>query len=241
MSRVAVDGYLAYTFCPRGTDYYLRCLLKTEPSRLSVVLEHGRFLTYNPPSVTMTPTSMDAYNRPRYLLDLAANVRLGTIVPQKIWVPTAPGDFQRHVAGAQLQMPIFFVQSTGAIGIPLAWAAGGVTQSLYNATAQAPMGGKTTTHFCLNWPGYGEFTRQVEIQSHHAPISMDRLARRIGSVIDMFIEEKANVNPTDPNWKVSKYQGHGITRNDITIIGMVHVSAGKWMPMLQVNRHIVTM
>jgi hypothetical protein len=40
----------------------------------------------------------------------------------------------------------------------------------------------------------------------------------------------------DPRWRIGQ---NGITRNDIILVGVVHVSSGSWMPIIQLNRLFV--
>ncbi|KAI0313536.1 hypothetical protein OF83DRAFT_1175581 [Amylostereum chailletii] len=238
--NVMTDGYISYTFSPRGADYFFKFLLKVRSVReLRVALEYNRFLVYNQPSVLPPPISMDAYQRPRWLLDFIAETARGTVVPQEIWMPQAPQDHQRHIADANLQMPIFFMQLNGAVGIPLRLAASRTTNgSLAGGTYPALMGGRVTTHFCLKWLGYSEFRRQIELQAHGVPLTIERLVHKIGSFVDAFVQESANAPSSYPQWRVGTHPTV-ITRENITIMGLVHVSAGTWMPILQLNRHIV--
>ena len=39
----------------------------------------------------------------------------------------------------------------------------------------------------------------------------------------------------DPRWRIGP---NSITRNDIILVGVVHVSSGSWMPIIQLNRRL---
>jgi hypothetical protein len=39
----------------------------------------------------------------------------------------------------------------------------------------------------------------------------------------------------DPRWRIGF---NGITRNDVILVGVVHVSSGSWMPIIQLNRRL---
>ncbi|KAI9439457.1 hypothetical protein BJY52DRAFT_1088348, partial [Lactarius psammicola] len=74
------------------------------------------------------------------------------------------------------------------------------------------------------WPGYKEFKRQIptrEPTSVHNPIDMARFARQIGRTVDAFLQVRLPMPPHEENG------------SDIIIIGVVHVSAGSWMPVMQ--------
>jgi len=46
----------------------------------------------------------------------------------------------------------------------------------------------------------------------------------------------ANVHAADPQWGVG---AHGIMRSHIKVIGAVHVSAGSWMPLVQLTGYVL--
>ncbi|KAI0031275.1 hypothetical protein K488DRAFT_71527 [Vararia minispora EC-137] len=152
-------------------------------------------------------------NRMPHVLDYHFPCGTGTVVPQHMWEPLQRGDRYRHVQGATLQCPIFFKQR-GTLGIPLQYAAGGYTDGIESGNYQAPLGDKTTTHLSLSWPGYNPFRQQVEIKdSAHRPITIAKLAEH--------------------------HRAQSIGREDITIVGLVHVSAGTWMPIIRLNRGVL--
>jgi hypothetical protein len=46
----------------------------------------------------------------------------------------------------------------------------------------------------------------------------------------------ANGHVAYPGWEVG---AHGITQNHVKIIGAVHVSAGSWMPIMQLTGYVL--
>jgi hypothetical protein len=79
------------------------------------------------------------------LLDRAV-VNRGTVVPQKMWSPNTIIDQKQHVEEVVLQMPIFFEDANGRLGLPLETAAAGRCHGIRNAHKFAPLGDKSTTH-----------------------------------------------------------------------------------------------
>jgi hypothetical protein len=81
---------------------------------------------------------------------------MGTVIPQARWSPDNATDYRNHVAAAVLQMPIFFMQKDGILGLSLADAINGRCQTLRDARMLAQLGGKTTTHIRIavrdRWP-----------------------------------------------------------------------------------------
>ena len=115
----------------------------------------------------------------------------------------------QYVVNQELQMPIFFTQENGDLGLSLDDAMNGRCQTLRDAQMQAHLGGRTTTHICIKvcscrsgatvesaltvlgkWLGYYEFKRQVQIRDEtaaHNPITIGKFAHHIGRSVDAFI------------------------------------------------------
>ena len=50
-------------------------------------------------------------------------------------------------------------------------------------------------------------------------------------------QEAQRIHGDDPNWRVGT---SGITKEDVILIGVVHVSQGSWQPILQLNRFVLS-
>ena len=70
----------------------------------------------------------------------------GTVVPQSLWSPSSVDDTIRLVHDAELQMPIFFLDTDGRLGLPLDDAVMGQCDNLLNGQLPAPLGPQKTTH-----------------------------------------------------------------------------------------------
>lgn len=70
----------------------------------------------------------------------------GTVVPQSLWIPSNVTDRTRHVQDAELQLPIFFLNMDGRLGLPLDAAVIGRCDTLSNAQFPAPLGPQVTTY-----------------------------------------------------------------------------------------------
>jgi len=90
-----------------------------------------------------------------WLLDYSV-MSIGTVVPQSLWSPRNVTDFRQYVTEAPLQLPIFFTQENGFLGLSLDDAFHGRCQTLRDARMQAHLGGKYTTYIrilvCSRWP-----------------------------------------------------------------------------------------
>jgi len=174
-------------------------------------------------------------------------------------------DHRRHVEDATLQPPVFFVnRQSGRVGFWLPDILRGrdhdLLNGLLNGGGAAPLGGKSTTHVRINvsshffllvannliyvrhctsqWPGYADWKRQIPAKDEtrdRNPITLARFMKHVGTSVDKFIDRKANDQVTDPMWRIGT---HGITQDHVKIIGAVHVSAGSWMPILQLTVYL---
>ena len=68
------------------------------------------------------------------------------MVPQTMWSPRSAIDRRQHIEMGKLQMPIFFDDKDGGLGLSLAALIGGQSHVLRDANVPAPLGEKTTTH-----------------------------------------------------------------------------------------------
>ncbi|KAI9459030.1 hypothetical protein F5148DRAFT_983583 [Russula earlei] len=176
----------------------------------------------------------DNFNHPLWILDFIPSPAC-LVVPQKMWTPPNQSDWRRYVEQAVLRMPVFFVQHNGAIGLPLTRAVIGDTAALSCAERAAPVGNGHSTQIRIAWPGYESWERQIQIRDQTRDrnmITLERFAKLVASVVDRFLTHAANAHTYNPNWRVGP---GGITRNDVVLVGTVQVSAGGWMPILQVS------
>jgi hypothetical protein len=142
------DSYISYTFTPQAAEVYLAYLFKTEPGRVKPFHQQDAFFVWNqPPIFTLPPIMLQPRGQPHlspaWLLDFAIKPG-GSVVPQQIWFPQAQGDWRRYVEQAQLQMPLFFINANGSLGVPVVNAAAG-QMTLRGGNDTAPFGDRTTT------------------------------------------------------------------------------------------------
>ncbi|KAH9055024.1 hypothetical protein EDB87DRAFT_1795435 [Lactarius vividus] len=151
-----------------------------------------------------------------------------------MWSPCSALDRRRHVERAQLQMPIFFEGEDQRLGISLTVSTGGRCHSLRNANHPAPLGQKSSTYIRIAWPGYKEFNRQVLTREP------TNFARQIGRTVDAFLQAR-ELDPgcVDARHELWRIGPGGVQSCDILIIGAVHVSAGSWMPIIQLNHFLM--
>jgi hypothetical protein len=92
--------------------------------------------------------------------------------------------------------------------------------------------------------------------SAHSTISLEKLAKRVANAVCHFLDVSlsnmfchsngsltvrqvvAQVQCRDPAWQVGG--PNGIKKDNVILIGLVHVSQGSWQPILQLDRYIIT-
>ncbi|KAF8274597.1 hypothetical protein EI94DRAFT_1825553 [Lactarius quietus] len=237
-----IDGYISQSFqSRRAQEYFLNLLKITSIPAIetwSYPDREGHFFVVGYAIRHVLDHPSDASR----LLDRTV-VNRGTVVPQTMWCPHAATDKRQYVEEAVLHMPIFFEGVDGKLGLSLEASAMGRCNGLRNAQQFAPLGNKSMTCIRIIWPGYKEFKRQVQTRDEtieHNPITLSRFAQHIGRSVDAFLKTRQPVLGTSDNrhekWRIGP---RGIQPSDIIVIGAIHVSAGSWMPILQLNRYIL--
>src|SRR6266702_536250 len=153
-SDVVADGFVARTFSPEDANNYFTLLLRTPSFQhflryYGIVYHQGAwYITHNANLVQGTSPGVPLQTTP--LLDYSSRTTHGTVVPQRRWTPTDEVDLRRHVDGATLELPIFFVNRNGGIGFSLPDILRGRDRDLHNAEKFAPLGGSATVQIRIN-------------------------------------------------------------------------------------------
>ncbi|KAI9439236.1 hypothetical protein H4582DRAFT_125817 [Lactarius indigo] len=242
---VLIDGFVARTFTHEDANNYFMLLLRTPPSQYfleyyGIVYDQGAWhITHNVNSVQGASPDVPLQTTP--LLDHSIGETYGTVVPQLRWTPAHEVDVG-HIEEAVLQLPIFFVNHNGSIGFGLSDILRGCDRDLHNASGFAPLGGKTTTHIRIKWPGYGPWSLQIATRDGtHArnPITLARFMKLVGISVDKFFRDCVlNIHVgTDSQWQIGIHGG--IMQEEVKIVGVVQVSAGSWMPVMQLTRYVI--
>ena len=148
---ILVDGFIASMFASGDSSHYFTHLLRTQHffQYYGIVYHRGAwFITHNVNLVQGNSPGVPFQTTP--LLDHSIGATYGTVVPQRRWMPADEVDVRRHVQGAVLQLPVFFVNRNGSIGFPLLDILRGCDRDLHNANDFATLGGVTTTHIRIN-------------------------------------------------------------------------------------------
>jgi hypothetical protein len=145
---ILIDGYIANTLLPQGTEYYLsqfiNCL-EHEPGSAIVPYASG-WIVQRPSAPSATTTTYPQAFQPafeskglsaekklkaqqrRELFDCEANLDTGTVVPQPTQIKPC------KLTG--LLTPVFFIMRNGFLGVPYKNLS--ASKFLYNATAHVP-------------------------------------------------------------------------------------------------------
>jgi len=238
-----VDGFIAQTFSPRDAYNFFILLLRTphflQQYRVSYSQSHTQGvwrIIHRVPSPSPGAPSQDV----SLPLDYSIKITQGTVVPQRRWTPADEVDIRRHVEEATLQLPVFFVNRNGAVGFLLSDILQGRDHELHNRDSQASLGGKSTTHIRINWPGYAYWRRQIPTRDEtylRNPITVGRFMRHVATSVNNFMTHCSTNGPgADPRWRIGL---QGIMQSHIKIIGAVHVSAGSWQPIVQLTGYVL--
>ncbi|KAH8982083.1 hypothetical protein EDB92DRAFT_136210 [Lactarius akahatsu] len=232
--HLLIDGYIASTFGPQPAEAYHCTLLRREPRFLqpeNLPGYPGTFFAVPPHRPDLNP------HQPQTLWAIDQAVRnQGTVIRQQIWVPRNQHGF--------LCPPIFFFHRNGGLGLPLNQAAGGNCMSLQGASQPAPLGDTCSTHaeIRINWHGYSPWSGQILIRTQGQGQEIIRLekfvmhvARKVQKFMTLMTEARQPYNNGEQRWYIG---AGGITPDGVTLIGVVHVSQGSWMPILQLNHFV---
>ncbi|KAI9454272.1 hypothetical protein F5148DRAFT_1288743 [Russula earlei] len=171
------------------------------------------------------------------LLDLSVATTRGTVLPQRRWIPADEVDVRRYESPV-LQLPIFFIDSHGGGGFWLSDILHNRDHNLHNADSEASLGGGTTVHIRINWPGYGDWKRQIQNETHlRKSITLARFMKLVGASVEMFLNQwMASGHVVDTRWGIGM---QGITQSHVKIIGAMHVSTHAWMPIIQFTWYVL--
>ncbi|KAN0139787.1 hypothetical protein V8E53_002449 [Lactarius tabidus] len=246
IQTLLIDGYISQTFQSKAAEQYFLDLLKSASippyaTLYNVKRKDYRFFVHSasvPPHIpALFPNPPDRRLLDRGIMDW------GTVVPQTMWSPLSSIDIRRHIERAELQIPVFFEDKDGRVGISLGACIDGQCRVLLrDPTGRAPLGQRSTTHVRIVWPGYKEFKRQIPLRDESRarnPITMAKFVDRVGRSVNAFLQlcelDSKSEDVRREQWRIGP---DGIQRHDIMLIGAIHVSAGTWMPIMQLNRYI---
>lgn len=231
------DGYISYTFTSRNAEFYVVHLFRRDAASVQAIRDrNGVYSVFIPPSHFSPPTRTPYGDT--WVLDHAVR-NGGSVVPQQLWAPQGQGDRRRYVDQAQFRMPIFFVNRNGSLGVPVMHAAAGHMQ-LRDAYLPPSLMDKTTAKIRIGWPGYAPSEQQVQLRDQTPaknPIPFDRFVKHVGSRVRQFLTDRERLPVQQAfRWMV----GHGnIISDEVMLIGIVQVSEGSWMPILQLMTRVV--
>ncbi|KAI9510125.1 hypothetical protein F5148DRAFT_640665 [Russula earlei] len=231
-SHLLIDGYIAHMFGPQDAEAYHASLLRTEPRLIQWHASGSEFLGH---FFAAPPAGLESHQQD-WVIDLATK-DTGLVIPQQIWAPRKPSDAQRYVYHEQLRPPIFFIHKDGeSLGIPVTEAAAGNCMHLRGADQAAAVGPTNHTQIRINWCGYRylEWSDQIMIQRQtKETISLEKFAKYVAGKVLKFMEvAKSSAHVNDQRWLIGD---NHITPRNVILIGVIQVSQGSWMPILQLN------
>ncbi|PSS37256.1 hypothetical protein PHLCEN_2v894 [Hermanssonia centrifuga] len=160
-------------------------------------------------------------------MDYPENCQLpGLIVPQVVF--SAPQPYARRES-------IRFTEN-GRPGILLRHAC---SENFSGMADRATYPTLTTTSMKItiriNWPGYPPWAQQMHAFTHASvsePITKQRLAYDIARLVNLFLNDMANVQSMDRSAPGIAWSVPNIRLDDLVLLELRHVSTGSWQPVL---------
>ncbi|KZT09952.1 uncharacterized protein LAESUDRAFT_645596 [Laetiporus sulphureus 93-53] len=156
----------------------------------------------------------------------------GQLVLQKTYRPHTQSDRKRYVEEVKLEAPImFYVTNPETCGISLRDAINSRFMSLKDRDDPVLVDRGPSVSIRINWPGYVPWSKQIptrDFRSPPQPITRAKLAKGVARVVQRFIDDMQTRNmeeDAEPAWRVG---AHGITLDDLDLVGLQHVSMGSW-------------
>ncbi|KZV66863.1 hypothetical protein PENSPDRAFT_755393 [Peniophora sp. CONT] len=241
---VLLDGYVAAVFeIQEAFQYWNFFLDHPEDSRpLASYLE----------SDGITHPSISPKNP--VLLDYKVVTDRGSVVPaqtrrflgthrvplsQKQTLPDGRKDYPLP----RLRPPVFFKNvATDGLGISVDAALNGsALRDMADLDQVVEITDKDFVVFEVDWPGYPigkDFVvqQQFNLRAKHSRTTMRWAIECAVQVVDKFFTRYTGAPSSQDGWKLG-YGNHSyvITRDKVLVIGLMHVTAGRWRPILQLD------
>lgn len=199
------DGHLAYTLTPQGIEDYFCNRLRIQKlgdhrpevrTCGNMFLIYSRTLYDSPPC---PPYATDPNGKPFWLIDFLVDSPTSIIVPQQLNTLRNPIPLK-----TRLNMPIFFQNRQGALGVSIGAAAASAKPGILDEDMiLEAIRGVSTTHFVVQvrvhvvarvsrlmtsqWPGHSDFLKQSETRVSKEPHTIGRFAHHIGLFMKKFL------------------------------------------------------
>ncbi|KAI0319327.1 hypothetical protein OF83DRAFT_1170283 [Amylostereum chailletii] len=242
---IYIDSYISQVFTPEDAKKYVQ--------NLSRYLSLDGNLVDNPVFRDSTNSFCLLHQSDDTVIDypnpVNASLAYGTVVPQRIWLPK---ETRRHwttinAPAMDLNPPLWFLKPDGSPGIPLPHIVPYPRSETWSDGVLKDPGKKIEINNCpsgavlyVAWPGYEDWTGAAgSLKLKQAKgVSMSQLALNVGRELRKFVADHEHVPPTEhPEWALGTGR---ITADDILLVGLLHTSPGRWQPILQLNRHIIS-
>ncbi|KAI0047173.1 hypothetical protein FA95DRAFT_1595846 [Auriscalpium vulgare] len=213
-------GYLAAAVSPAFAAGYLARLAGPAPA-LGVA-----------PSGAPVVRGKAVARRGRVPLDYAYDARRGAVLP----VPDA-----LRLGAPRPEPPIWFVRAgpAGGLGVGAADVLGGRAGVVDGAErAWLAPEGCVSVDLGITWPGYHKYTHTMQIRSldPHRPMPPPDIATflwHIARTVEEFMTHASRREMGTPAPPHEMDVGIGVHVQDVTIIGAINVSEGRWYPVLR--------
>ncbi|TFY78818.1 hypothetical protein EWM64_g5194 [Hericium alpestre] len=230
--RLLTEGSLSLTWGPsRSEEYIAGYLLKGEVTldqlQPTEIYETGIVGYYLPPEVSSFATN------PRRPVDLLVDLKgRGPIIPQKFWTPYTSKNRQDFVAKAVLHLPIYFIGDGGKLGMSYAHAVDEAPISMLAGEKEETFDfdkSSVDLHICL-WPYK---SKESTIYLGKKPVTHRKLAQKVFARLKDLFENPPELDIMHKKYADWKIGSGEIELHNILLIGVVQVSSGSFVPIMQ--------
>ncbi|KZV71389.1 hypothetical protein PENSPDRAFT_684626 [Peniophora sp. CONT] len=159
------------------------------------------------------------------------------IVPMPIFKPYGQSTMrQENVMRETDPRALWFIRSDGGLGVPVV----GELPVLWHGHKdflRLDGSPRKTIKIKVNWPGYERWEKQIRPMSDKGDNSVKRLANLVANKVNLFLSEH-DINQghtgTNPRYVVGTQPGQ-ISARDVLLLGIVIVSGGAAMPIVQLR------
>jgi len=231
---ILVNGFIAQTFSDQdgGARDYFTSLFRSSPNH-DFLQDQGILYSRGAWHITRDDNGfLETKDFPQPV-DFDVRKTQGTVVPQR-----QRAQVGYLVASYTPQLPIFFVHQNGGVGFSLSDILQGRDSGLSNGDEEAPLDEPILIFIRISWPTYADWTQEIQTRDRtytRNPITRASFMKAVGRSVEKFFNTPVANGHVDPRWGIGV---HGITQNDVKIIGAIHMSYVTWMPIIQLISHV---
>ncbi|KZV71969.1 hypothetical protein PENSPDRAFT_684156 [Peniophora sp. CONT] len=195
------------------------------------------------------PTAIKIVNvADREILDLVVDRKRGTVIHAALYTVQeclfGPGiglqPRKLECADRKLMRPVFFFDELGRAGLPISQAVlPGMVRYTQSASRSRAYSLPTRCELEYNWPYNDELIYRKDINiagPDGKTVTEATFLNAVARHLDAFVKTCTYRSDNMTRWAIGKSRkGHMITRDNILIVGLMHLGGFTWRPILQLE------